>query len=130
MMRLSYFVGLGIISVKKEIVFTLITESPLVFTLTCTTTGGPATTVEWTRNGRRMYYSRSSVVVDTQHSTYENKITVRGRFLGVYSVNVSNSRTPSAVVSQYNVTGKELCILKIVSIVDGTCICTGIASYN
>ena len=56
-----------------------------------------------------MYPSRSSiVVVDTQHSTYEYWLSMRGRLLGVYNINVSNSRTPSAAVSQYNVTGKEI----------------------
>ena len=89
---------------KEDIVFSLNSET--AFTLTCITTGGPATTVEWTRNGKRIYFI-SSVVVDTQHSTYEHRMSSWGRFLGLYSVNVSNSRTPSTV-SQYNVTGKEI----------------------
>jgi hypothetical protein len=95
--------------VEAEIEFFLVSKSPPVFTLTCTTTGGAATTVEWTRNGMRLSdearYSITQTIVDTQRSSYEHRLTVTGRLLGAYSVSVSNSRTPSPIESHYNVTG-------------------------
>ena len=89
--------------------FSLISERPPVFTLTCITTGGLATTVEWRRerliltNGGTNTITKT--IVNAQESTYKHQLTVSGRHLGVYSVSVSNSKTPSPVQSQYTVTG-------------------------
>jgi hypothetical protein len=100
---------------EAEIEFYLVSESTPVFTLTCTTTGGAATTVEWTRNGvglsNEARYSITQTIVDTQHSSYEHCLTVTGRLLGAYSVSVSNSRTPSPILSHYNVTGIGIILL-------------------
>ena len=107
--NIIYTAGQGVISVYQAVVFFLISESPLVFTLTCITTGGPATTVEWRRE--RLILSNGGIntitntLMDAQQSTYKHQLTVSGRHLGVYSVSVSNSRTPSPVLSQYTVTG-------------------------
>lgn len=102
-------IGQGFLTVRNELTFSLVTKTPPVFTLTCTTTGGPATTVNWTRNGVVLTsgtdHTMTQVIVDTETSTYKNHLTVSGKRLGVYSVQVSNSRTPSPVMSRYNVTG-------------------------
>ena len=94
---------------RESVQFSLDRETPPLFTLTCTTTGGPASTVQWTRNGVALTnggrYSLSQTIVNLQTATYENNLTVSGKYLGVYSIFVSNSRTPQPVTSQYNVTG-------------------------
>ena len=50
-------------------------------TLTCTSTGSPATTVSWTRNGQPVAidgntYQLTQTVTDRAASTYENVLTI------------------------------------------------------
>ena len=70
-------------------------------TLTCTSTGGPATTVVWRQNCVIMQesdsnYTQSQNVINTQTATYENTLRVVGANAtfsdGVYTCSVSNSR--------------------------------------
>ena len=74
------------------------------------TTGGPATSVQWTWNGVPVGsggdFTTSQIIVDTQTSTYSNQLTVSGKHLGMYRVSISNSRQPSPVQSYYHVTGE------------------------
>ena len=66
------------------------------FTLTCVSTGGPATTVIWTRNP--YYYSTSATVTegtdtilyDTLAAQYNHTLTVTGRIFGTYTCTVAN----------------------------------------
>ena len=67
--------------------------------LTCTSTGGPATTVTWRKNGAvvevdRTTYHQSQRVVDTRTATYENTLSsgVAANFIGTFSCTVTNSR--------------------------------------
>ena len=80
-----------------------------IFTLTCTSTGGPATAVSWTVNN-------SAVTEDSAHvtfqvltngvtATYNNTLRVTGRLIGVYECNVSNSK-PSSSSGMLSVVGK------------------------
>ena len=92
----------GQVTIPDEIIFQLDTDpatDPPVFTLTCTSTGGPATTVSWRRDGTMLSddntYSITSQVTDTVTATYTHTLTVTGRLLGLYQCNVSNIRTPS-----------------------------------
>jgi len=80
------------------------TDHP-VFTLTCTSTGGPATTVSWTK-GDNTLISRSRVT-DTESATYVHTLRVTGRQEGSYSCSVSNSRTSPAAISTLQVAGKK-----------------------
>ena len=52
-------------------------------TLTCTSTGGPPTTVSWRRDGTMLSddstYSITSQVTDTETATYTHTLTVTGR---------------------------------------------------
>ena len=80
------------------------TDHP-VFTLTCTSTGGPATNVSWTRGDDTLI--SSSRVTDTETATYVHTVRVTGRQEGLYSCSVSNSRTSPAAISTLQVTGKE-----------------------
>ena len=68
-------------------------------TLTCTSTGGPATTVTWRKNGAVVevdgtIYHQSQRVVDTSTATYENTLssTTNVNFVGNFTCSVSNSR--------------------------------------
>ena len=65
------------------------------FVLTCRSEGGPATTVQWTRDSTTI--SDPSTVlrlVDRQQNTvYESRLTVTGRDLVDYSCTVSSNRT-------------------------------------
>ena len=66
-------------------------------TLTCTSTGGPPTTVTWRKNGILVddsVYERSQRLVFSENSTYENilfndNIT---NFVGSFTCEVSNVR--------------------------------------
>ena len=79
-------------------------ESPQ-FTLTCVSTGGPATTVTWSRK-----YSRdptgvtSTVLDDPVTSQYTHTFTVTERLGGHYVCNVSNSK-PSYQTAYFRVQG-------------------------
>ena len=63
-----------------------------MFTLTCVSTGGPATTVTWTRDGVVATGVPSQTVVDQETSTYNNILTVTGRLPGMYNCRVENDR--------------------------------------
>ena len=67
-------------------------------TLTCTSTGSPATTVTWTKDGATLTvdgttYSMTQTVTDRRTSTYENELTLpaTGDISGNYSCQVRNA---------------------------------------
>ena len=72
---------------------TMPTTGPVVFTLTCISTGGPAVTVSWTRDGAAAIGVTSQTVVDELASTSHNTLTVTGNMLGNYQCSVTNDRT-------------------------------------
>ena len=81
------------------------------FTLTCTSTDGPATTVSWTVNNSavtedRAYCVTSQVLTDSITATYEHTLTVTGRLVGEYECNVSNNK-PSSSSRMLAVVGKN-----------------------
>ena len=76
--------------------FALVSSSPVQFSLTCTSTGGPATSVTWTRDGVNVTYDSKHVltrtVEDTISARYSNTLTVTGVEGGTYRCIVSNVR--------------------------------------
>ena len=73
----------------------------LVLTLTCTSTGGPATDVTWMRNGKVLindnaYSINSQKLIDSQSATYTHTLRVTERLVGEYQCNVSNNKPSSA----------------------------------
>ena len=61
------------------------------FTISCRTYGGPATTVQWTVNGWRIYGQTSKLILDASHnSVYDNRLRVRGKRTGYYRCAISN----------------------------------------
>ena len=78
------------------------------FILTCTSTGGPATTVVWTRDSESV--SGGMTVLDnTETAQYTHTLTVAGRLPGHYMCNVSNNK-PSQALASYTVEGNVMLI--------------------
>ena len=70
-----------------------LTADPPVFTLTCVSTGGPATTVTWTRDGAAVTGDTSQTVTGMLTATYVNTLTVTGRLPGNYQCSVTNDKS-------------------------------------
>ena len=74
------------------------------FTLTCISTGGPATTVTWTRDSATAVGDEMTALNNAVTATYTHTLTVTGRTEGLYRCNVSNSK-PSSAAAELNVAG-------------------------
>ena len=72
------------------------------FTLTCISTGGPATNVTWTRDSEML--TGSTVLNNTETAQYIHTLTVTGRLGGLYTCTVSNNK-PSEDSAQLTVLG-------------------------
>ena len=81
-----------------------LTAASPVFTLTCVSTGGPAMTVTWTRDGTAAAGVTSQTVTDMMTATYINTLTVTGRLPGLYNCRVENVRGVASKAR--SVTGK------------------------
>ena len=81
------------------------------FTLTCISTGGPATTVTWTRDSVTVTEVTETVLDNRETSQYTHTLTVTGRLGGLYICTVTNDR-PSEDSKQLTVRGIViLCII-------------------
>ena len=69
------------------------------FTLTCISTGGPATTVTWTRDSATAMGDAVTVFNDVTTARYIHTLTVTGRLGGDYQCTVSNVKPSSASAS-------------------------------
>ena len=74
------------------------------FTLTCISTGGPATTVSWTRDSIAVPEGSETVLDDPKTSQYTHTLTVSGRLPGLYTCTVENNK-PSSDYTQIDVEG-------------------------
>ena len=72
--------------------FTSLTEASPQFTLTCISTGGPATTVTWTRDSDTVTEGTETVLDDRQTAEYTHTLTVTGRLGGLYTCTVANDK--------------------------------------
>ena len=86
------------------------------FTLTCISTGGPATTVSWTRNSATAVGDEMTVLNNAEIATYTHTLTVTERTEGLYRCNVSNCK-PSLAAAELSVTGTsytmKICIITL-----------------
>ena len=73
------------------------------FTLTCISTGGPATTVTWTRGNDTLTNGTETVLDDPVTAQYNHTLTVTERLSGFYTCTVANSK-PSSDFSTVSVT--------------------------
>ena len=74
------------------------------FTLTCMSTGGPATTVTWIRDSDTVSEGTETVLDDPMTAKYNHTLTVTGRLGGLYTCTVANNK-PSQALAQLNVQG-------------------------
>ena len=83
------FTDIEAVAVSNVILFTLKTDS--IFTLTCISTGGPATTVTWTRDSVNV---TEATVTHYNTSTYEyaHTLTVTEKLEGLYTCTVANNK--------------------------------------
>ena len=105
------YIHAGDITIPGGVFFTVISDlngaSPR-FILTCISTGGPATTVTWTRDpgtvmGDEMTVFNPSTAATT--AQYTHILTVTGRLGGLYTCTVSNVK-PSLATASYTVQGE------------------------
>ena len=80
-------------------------ESPQ-FTLTCTSNGGPATTVIWTRDSVTVTEGTETLVDNHTTSQYTHTLTVTGRLGGLYTCTVANNK-PSQSIAAITITTGE-----------------------
>ena len=74
------------------------------FTLTCISTGGPVTTVTWTRDSDSVTEGSETVLDDPVTAQYTHTLTVTGRLGGLYTCTVANDK-PSEDSAQLKVQG-------------------------
>ena len=85
------------------------------FTLTCTSIGGPATTVTWTRDSQTLTEGMVTVLDDPVTAQYTHNLTVAGRLGGQYQCTVANNK-PSLSSKSFTVKGKKNLMLIILII--------------
>ncbi|CAI7989305.1 Tyrosine-protein phosphatase Lar [Geodia barretti] len=69
------------------------------FILTCISTGGPATTVTWTRDSTTVTQGNQTVLNDPVTALYTHTLTVTGALGGVYTCTVANNKPSRAAVN-------------------------------
>ena len=72
------------------------------FTLTCISTGGPATTVTWTRDSGEVVGDTETVLNDPVTAQYTHTLTVTGRLVGLCTCTVTNDK-PSTASANINI---------------------------
>ena len=94
----------GDVEISGDIAFSEISDlngaSPW-FTLACISTGGPATTVTWTRDSTTVTVTQGAtdtVLNDTVTAQYIHTLTVTGRLPGLYNCTVANNKQSNASV--------------------------------
>ena len=102
---------LGIVTISDGMTFAVDSDlngaSPQ-FNLTCISTGGPATTVTWTRGSVTVTEGTETVLDNRETSQYTHTLTVTGRLGGNYTCTVANNK-PSTAVAQLTVEGMYMC---------------------
>ena len=76
------------------------------FTLTCISTGGPATIVAWTRDSDTVTEGTETLLDDRETGQYTHTLTVTGRLTGLYKCTVANDK-PSSDSAHLVIDGKN-----------------------
>ena len=95
--------------IPQGIGFTEVTDpdgQTIQFTLTCISTGGPATTVTWTRDSEEITEGSVTELNDREIAQYTHTLTVAGKLEGVYTCTVSNNK-PSSISRNLTVQGRN-----------------------
>ena len=91
----------GYVSISGDITLTLdIDGASPQSTLTCISTGGPATTVTWTRDSTPVAEGNQTVLVNPITAEYLHTLNVTGDIKGRYTCTVANNKpsTSSATI--------------------------------
>ena len=83
----------------------------IMFSLICVSTGGPATTVSWTRDSIILTEGTETVLNDPVTANYTHTLTVTGRLPGLYTCTVTNNK-PSSDYITLSVQSKPHIILR------------------
>ena len=104
---LACYPSLGEISIAETTTeFTETDRCTSQLTFTCISTGGPATTVTWTRNSTTVITEGNKTVLnDPVTAQYTHTLTVTERLGGNYTCTVANNK-PSSHSSSITVNGK------------------------
>ena len=62
------------------------------FTLTCISTGGPGTTVTWTKDSTTVTERTETVLNDPETAQYTHTLTVTGRLPGLYRCTLESNK--------------------------------------
>ena len=103
----AVFVSVGDLTILDGMTFTVVSDlngSSPQFSLTCTSTGGPATTVTWTRDSQTVL-GGVTVFNNDVTAQYTHTLTVTGRLGGQYQCSVNNSK-PSEATTHFTVQGE------------------------
>ena len=80
----------GVVDVQS-VTFSLDDVASPQFTLTCISTGGPATTVTWTRDSQTAVRDTVTTLINAVSAQYTHTLTVTGRLGGLYTCTVTNN---------------------------------------
>ena len=101
---------IGDVRISGDIVYTVVSDlngpTPQ-FTLTCISTGGPATTVTWTRDSTTVTEGTETVLDNPETAQYNHTLTVIGKHSGLYMCAVANNK-PSHDSGGICIIGKTL----------------------
>ena len=86
----------------------LVRFDPDKLTLTCISIGGPATTVNWTRDSTNVVEGYVTVLNDASTANYTHTLSVTKP--GMYRCKVSNNKPSSASSDYITLTGTLLCV--------------------
>ena len=90
---------LGDVTISGDVTLTVDSDlngaSPQ-FTLTCISTGGPATTVTWTRESGEAVGHTETVLNDPETARYIHTLTVTELLGGLYTCTVANNKPSTA----------------------------------
>ena len=78
--------------ISGDITLVMVSEASPQFTLTCSSTGGPATTVTWTRDSVTVTEGTETVLDDPVTAQYTHTLSVTGRLGGNYTCTVANNK--------------------------------------
>ena len=92
--------------ISGDITLSIESEPSPQFTLTCISTGGPATNVTWTRDAVTVAEGTETVLDNRVTAQYTHTLTVTGSLVGIYTCTVSNKK-PSNDSADFTVQGKR-----------------------
>ena len=110
-MTATYMYIIGDVMISGNVTLTVVSDlngASAQFTLTCISTGGPATTVTWTRDSVTVTEGIETVLDDPVTAQYTHTLTVTGRLGGLYTCTVANNK-PSSDSADFTVQGTCVC---------------------